>query len=518
MSSTIPLKLPGRAIPVLTKRPRLEPARSDASGDRPSRRLWLALYLPALPLEALCRGGAFGDPVVVVSDDSARAEVVAADEAAGAAGVRPGMPLTAACALVPAIRALERDEAEEAAALEGLAAWAGQFTAWVSLDRQGLVLEIGGSLKLFGGLETLCMRIREGVRALGYGALMGGAPTPLAARLLARAGSGAVVVSPARIAGELAQVPVICLELPETALEDLRRMGVRSFGDCCRLPRDGLARRISPKLTELLDRALGRRPDPRLPYTPPLTFERCIHLPFEICETGALSMAAKRLLAELHGFLSARAGGVQSLEVHLGHRRVPDTRLTVSLAAPGRDPAQLLELLEARLARVSLAAPVIYLGVRATRILPLAPQSRDLYAPAQESARDWKSLLMQLEARLGVASVHALQACPDYRPEHAWKRAPCIQPVRAPAPGETACPLPLWLLDRPRPLESVDGAPRRHGPLALERGPQRIQSGWWDGSPVARDYYVAVDRHRARVWVFRDLRAPQRWYLHGVFG
>ncbi len=521
MPSAPLLKSPHRVKPAAAPHPRLEQARADSAGDRPSRRLWLALYFPGLPLEALCRGGSGSDPVAVVGDDSARTEVVVADDKARAAGVRAGMLFTAACALVPAIRALKRDEAEEAAALEGLAAWSGQFTAFVSLEHQGLLLEIGGSLKLFGGLDALCTRIDEGVRALGYSALMSVAPTPLAAWLLARAGFDDPVVSPALLPGRLASVPAACLSLDTQALEDLRRMGVRSFGDCCRLPRDGLARRISPKLVELLDRALGRRPDPRPLYTPPTVFERCLHLPFELRDTGALLTAAKLLFTELHGFLSARAGGVQNLEVHLGHRRVSATRLTLSLAASGRDPTQLLKLLEARMARVSLTAPVIYFGIRATKILPLAPENRDLYKPVNVSGGDWQTLLAQLQARLSAESVHALGVSADYRPERAWKRDRVEQKRgRDPFPRLDHDPvvLPLWLLEQPKPLEIVAGAPCWHEPLVVHEGPQRIESGWWDEAPVARDYYLATNSVNARFWIFRDLRAPQRWYLHGVFG
>jgi protein ImuB len=515
---TSPLLKSHRATPVRALRPRLEPKRVDSAGNHPSRRLWLALYLPALPLEALCRCGNRNDPVVVIGGDSARSEVIVADDEARAAGVRAGMPFTAACALVPAIRALKRDEAEEAAALEGLALWSRQFTAFVSLEYHGLLLEIGGSLKLFGGLDTLCARIDKGVRALGYSALMGVAPTPLAAWLLARAGIDDPLLSAALLSGGLASVPVDCLDLDPQALEDLRRMGVRSFGDCCRLPRDGLARRISPQLVELLDRALGRRPDPRRSYVPPLVFERCIHPPFELRDAGALLTAAKLLLTELHGFLSARAGGVQNLEVHLGHRRVPATRLTLSLATPARDPAQLLGLLEARMSRISLVEPVVYLGVRATKILPLAPDNRDLYEPLSASGREWKTLLAQLEARLSAENVHAFSVHADYRPERAWKREGFKQKRGDDPFFNPLSPLPLWLLDRPKPLKTVAGAPCWRQPLLLHQGPQRIESGWWDRAPIARDYYVAADSANARFWIFQDLRTPRRWYLHGVLG
>ena len=49
----------------------------------------------------------------------------------------------------------------------------------------------------------------------------------------------------------------------------------------------------------------------------------------------------------------------------------------------------------------------------------------------------------------------------------------------------------------------------RIAPTALNcsAGPERIESGWWDGADVARDYYLARDAQGARQWVFRDLRS-----------
>jgi protein ImuB len=53
--------------------------------------------------------------------------------------------------------------------------------------------------------------------------------------------------------------------------------------------------------------------------------------------------------------------------------------------------------------------------------------------------------------------------------------------------------------------------------LVLLSGPERIQSGWWDGGAVARDYYVARAADGARWWIFRECEAPRRWFLHGCF-
>jgi hypothetical protein len=51
--------------------------------------------------------------------------------------------------------------------------------------------------------------------------------------------------------------------------------------------------------------------------------------------------------------------------------------------------------------------------------------------------------------------------------------------------------------------------------LRLLSEPERIESGWWDGADIARDYYTALDSHGVRLWVFRERHAPHGWFLHG---
>ncbi|MDX1431478.1 MAG: DNA polymerase Y family protein [Gammaproteobacteria bacterium] len=483
--------------------------------------LWLALHLPRLPLEAL--NPAPGTSLAVISGADARAVVVAADERCRAAGIRAGMPASAACALLPALRLVVRDAQAEAAALAGLAVWAGQFTSCASLvPPAGLVLEVGGSLRFFGGLDDLLARVRRGIAALGYGARPGVAPTPLAAWLLARAGMPEPVIDARRLPGRLAGVPLECLDLPARMLQSLHRMGLAVLADCYRLPRDGLARRLDPALLERLDRALGKRPDPRLPHAAPPHFERCAMLPWEVTDAAQLLHAADRLLHELAGFLRARAAGVQALELHLAHRRGPATRLALELVAPTRDPAHLSSLLGERLARMELAQPVVYLGMRARALGRLAPATADLYGDAAAAGDDGQVLVERLRARLGTDAVRGLALAADHRPELAWRACRpgerCADPFAArAAAGRRRPPRPLWLMDPPRPLDTRDGEPWLEGALRLVRGPERIESGWWDGNDVARDYFEAHHCRGARYWIYHELRRLRRWYLHGIF-
>lgn len=481
-------------------------------------RLWLAIYLPRFPLEALGTERAAALAMAVISGSGAGTAVVTANAHAESAGVHAHMSASAACALVPNLILAPRDEAAEAAALEGLAAWAGQFTSFVSLvSPQGLLLEIGGSLALFGGLDPLLARLRHAIDALGYSARFGVAPTPLAAWLLARAASEEPVMAMHSLAARLAPVPLACLELPARILKSLRSVGIERFGDCCRLPRDGVARRTDPRLLAYLDRALGKRPDPRLPYTPPPTFQRRLSLPGEVKDAQTLLIAARRLLLELTGYLQARAGGVQALEWHLAHRRSPATRLSIELVTPSRDAGHLLLLLRERLARVALAEAVDYLGLRVRDILPLAPSNQDLYGEEGIAGGDWRALVERLRSRLGRDAVQGLTLSAEHRPERAWRRCAPGQGSAGAFSAAHHCGRPLWLLDPPEVLAIVAGDPWLEGRLCLTQGPERIESGWWDGHDIARDYFEARHTSGARYWIYRELREQRAWYLHGVF-
>ncbi len=480
--------------------------------------LWLALHFPHLSLDLLLRGRTPGmqtGPLAVCTTRDRRQGVHDRNRAAARAGIEPGMELGAALSLTDRLQVHPRDEAAETAALEALAAWAGQFTPTVCLDSPaGLVLEIGGSLTLSGGLKALRIRIARGLRALGYRARGAVAPAPAAARLLARAGHSEAITDHRTLAATLQGLPVTALECSDRVLNALCAMGLRTIGDCLHLPRDGMARRLGPELLQYLDRALGRAPDPRVPYRPPARFCSRLLLPAEITDSGALVFAAHRLVQELSGFLLARDSGVQELTLELVHRRGPATSLPVGMVRPGRDAEHLLGLLREHLDRCELAAPVEAVELHAEHLIPLEETSHDLFARSGDGERNGARLIERLRARLGEDAVRGLHPRADHRPEHAWAYCAPGQVHSKPVPAAR----PLWLLQEPAPLKISQGLPWLDGRLVLRQGPERIEGGWWEGADVARDYFVAEGPRHERLWIFRELRKPQRWFLHGIFG
>lgn len=465
--------------------------------------LWLALHFPSLSLEVFTRGAAVPEPLAVVEKQGNRTWIIACNEAAEACGVKVGMVASAAQALADGLVVRRRDAEAERASLEGLAVWAGRFTPSVSLTPPtGLLLEIGTCLSLHRGLANLLKLARRGIADMGYAATMACAPTAYGAWLLAQAGIEKAVCDATQLEKLLAALPLAGLDQPPAVLEGLDRIGASTVGDCLRLPRDGIARRFGQSLVDELDRALGKLPEACAFFVPPASFERSLELPAPVHDAASLQFAVRRLLPELEGFLVQRQAGVQELELACRYERRDATVLKLGFSRPTRDASRMQLLLRETLGRTRLEAPVHTIVLRAPRVLPLAGSNIDLFR-SKHSEADGDLLLERLRIRLGRDAVHGVETAADHRPERAWRLAQ--GPKRA---ADANRHRPLWLLPTPRPC--------RDGGLKLTSGPERIESGWWDGADVARDYYVAEDRDGAQLWVYCD-RASGEWYVHGVF-
>ena len=445
--------------------------------------------------------------------------VLDCNAAAFAQGVRPGMARAAASALVPGLRLRERDAQAERAALDGAAEWAGCYTPNVSLVArasrpEGLLLEISGSLKLFGGIPAITAGLAHGAAGMGFTACLASAPTPHGAWLLARGGSSSPCPTLDDLARRLQPLPVESLDCDARTLATLEAVGVRTLGEVLALPRAGLARRFGEALLDEFDRALGTLPDPRAFFSPPERFHAGLELPAEVREAEALIFAVRRLIVQLGGFLAARDGGVQRFRIELFHKEAR-TDVEVGLVRPGRDTQHFALLAREKLSALSLQEPVRRIALAADEILAVAHENLDLIDDTLKPPGDWRGLIERLRARLGNHAVGGIATNGEHRPEAAWR-------VTEPGVRGTAFEFgtrPLWLLQKPKRLEEVGSAPQCGGPLALLAGPERIESGWWDGRDAARDYFVARAQTESVLWVYRERGlARGHWYLHGIFG
>jgi len=477
--------------------------------------LWLALHLPELPLEIFTRGIAAAESLVVTEGRGRDERVRHVTAPARRAGIAPGLALDAALALNHRLHVRVRDERAEQTALAGLAQWAMQFTSFAHLAEPcAVLLEIQGSLRLFGGVAPLCRAIEQGVMALGWNASLAVAPTPLGASWLARTTSGRRITEMKSLTGALFPLPLSSLDLTESQQQILHGIGVRTLGECLRLPRDGFARRLGKETVALFDRALGLIPDPRAPYVPPEHYEGRLALPAPVDNVEALTFALHRLLIELAGFLTARGVGIQRAGIGLRHADRTVSELLLELVSPTRDVQHLLNLLREQLARTPLKAPVEEVSLTSRVLRPLADRNTDFFVRSREEPESRAALIEHLVARLGPQAVQGVRVVAEHRPEYAWRY---VAPGAAPGQG-VARRRPLWLLASPTLLEIRDEAPWLDGHLSLQPDRERIESGWWDGYDVQRDYFIARDARGMQLWVFRELTGERRWFVHGVFG
>lgn len=484
--------------------------------------LWIAIWLPKLSLEV---HGASQAPLAIC--DSER--ILYANEIAHRAGADAGIRRATGLAMCPALRLLPRDPIKEQTALHAVAMWALRFTPHVCVigpqeDADapiGLLLEVKGSIRLFGGLPPIVRTLRRGLAAQEYMAQIATAPTPQAAWVLAQARDGLGVGSHAELRDALSPLPIRLLQTGKALWEKLKSVGQTTIGDLLILPRSGVARRFSEKPLDELDRALGAKADPRVWFKAPLTFNVHIELAARVDTAEALLFAARRLIVQLSGWLASRHAATRTLVFGLVHEDRKPTSLPLRLAGASNDEERFTALLREVLAKTLLVAPVYEISLRCEHTVSAAALSAQLFPGRQTEHEGLTRLLERLQARLGREQIVRFRLHEDHRPELSF-RGEDASTIEMHRTTLSVQPRPLWLLPTPIALTECNNVPFYGTSLALVAGPERIEGGWWDESWVERDYFIARDEENVLLWIFRprvpNPQAWHGWYLHGKFG
>lgn len=436
-------------------------------------------------------------------------------------GARAGMRRSSISALAPEVVMRERLPLREADTRDGAALALLQYTPELAeADEDSLLLDVTASLRLFGGPRRLCRRIRATVSALGLHAQIGMAPTASGAWLMARRGRRVLRMAP--LTRHLARMPCAWLPTARPHLDWFDGLGCRTLGALRALPRAGLQRRCGKPLLKALDAAHGDTPELFNWVLAPAAFSRRVELLARIETADAALFVARHLVEQLCGWLAAQQRAVSQITLVLEHERgrhaIPPTLVEIALAEPAWQPDHLVRLLRERLGRLDLAASVIQIGLDAADSVAFAPPSNSLFPEPGGTPADRRRLVELLTARLGPEQVLQVAARADYRPEVANHWAPVAE--HAPTlPEAPTADRPFWLIDPPIALVVRDNRPLYGTPLRKVRGPERIESGWWDGLAI-RDYFVYEDQHATRYWLYQD-RSPGagiKWFMHGIFG
>ncbi len=504
----------GTALPAVETRAPDPPLAADEKHE-----LWIAVCFPDLALNAVTVGSDLDPdrPAVAYEAVGQQLRIVAANRAARRLGVADAGTVGAALGFAADLLLYERSTAAEDDYLRLLADRASRFTPSISLQsREGLLLEVGASLALFGGREAICRGLRAEWQRLALEYHISAAPTPLGALWLARR-CDATLVQRAELVSRLGELPLAVTGWPEAVRRRLRTMGVRTLGECLRLSRQGFARRVGQRYLDELDRAVGKQPDPRPFHAMPVPITWATDFADETADRAIIGKALESGVAVVSDRLRHRQRQIRQLEVCLEYRRGGSDTIRLEFVEPLHRAEHLLAPLLVRLESMQLTDTVTAVGIETGALLPLQAGSEMLFPDRSTAAESGAVLIECLRSRLGRKSVFGVGLMAEHRPERAFRRLTDeISHATADTVGHetlSGCRRPLWILPAPALL-----SPSELGSLVrVDDEAERIESGWWDGDDVQRDYYVVRSSSGECWWVYRD-RARGEWRLHGIFG
>ncbi len=458
-------------------------------------------------------------------------------------------------------------------ALEPLAAkpWSGQ---WLH-QPDALLLDIQGIAPLFGGEVEMLTAIHETFAAWQLMIHVGLAGSIGAAWALAhyRAKPGEILLlpdesgseaSPGTISKELGALPPEALRLPAEIIESLHRLGIHTIAELHKLPREGLLKRFDRVLLERLDQALGVRGETiefiqEQPVPVASADLDCPTRDRDILERGVTS-----LLCDVVQRMGEQQQGILRLECRLTieDRKEPFV-MELGLFAPTAHAEHLGRLLASSLERRALPGPVVRIAIQATLLGTLRERQLGLLADMDRmhvAGGPLARFIDQLASRLGRTRILGVRLIADHQPEAAYELYPLagqahtsnVKAKKRRKPQKFVAEPPV-ALDEPidqqqllwwgpcaqeplrRPLElyaspqsiELEWNPtesrlvrfRWHGNwFSVQRswGPERIETGWWRGSSVRRNYYRVETTDGSWWWIFGCLNSS-RWFLHGRF-
>jgi protein ImuB len=493
--------------------------------------------------------GATDRPLLTAARQGSRRLVMATDARAAALGIRPGMAVAHAQAMLPDLRIEQADQAADQAALERLAIWClRHFSPLASpCPPDGIWIDVTGCTHIFAppgcsgqdpaaGEPALLAELTGRLARAGIAARAAIADTPGAAHALARFASRPVTVAPSGTAMQaLADLPVAGLRLPEETVQALRLLGFDTIGQLYAAPRAPLARRFGNQVLHRLDQATGDAPEPIEPVAAPdrprtrMGFPEPIATPEDLARATAL--LAERLCEKL------RRAGQGASRLDLLFQRIDGVAqiIRIGTTAPSRDAPHLTRLLQERIQTIDPGFGIdsMMLSACLTARLDARQDLSELCTVAH--APDLSSLIDTLLNRLGVDRIYRVQPVESDVPERSLRR------VAPQSRGEGSCwpdrlPRPPRLFTPPRPVETIallpDHAPMqftwRRRPHRIRRadGPERIYGEWWKDAQetwAVRDYFQVEDDAGQRFWLFRSGdgvcadTGDLQWFLHGVF-
>lgn len=468
----------------------------------------------------------------------ARRVIVAADMMAQHVGLRIGMPISKAQALVKELVVENAIPVADAEALHRLGLWIVQrFAPIAAVDPpDGIVIDSTGADHLHGGEQALAELLVSKLETVGLHATVAIADTWGAAHALARFSSRRIFIShPSCAEDDIQALPIAALRLPHTIVDGLHKLGFEHVGELFSQPRAPLALRFGPEVARRLDAACGRLAEPieALRATDAIEVSRAFAEPIGAAET--ITRYIGKLVVKLCDIMEKSGVGARKLDL-ICHRVDGNAQaVRVGTALPLRDTKRMTKLLCDKIETIDPGFGIEQMSLTASAVDPDMPRQM-ASCLIEESEPDISHLVDLLSNRVGEQNLYRIAPVASDVPERSVRRVAPLAPEEE-ASWPEGWPRPARLLPRPEPIETMALLPD-HPPVSFTwrgvrrrvkraDGPERVFGEWWKRDPelsAVRDYFRVEDETGERYWVFRSgdgedpLTGSHCWFLHGVFG
>ena len=476
--------------------------------------LWLYLHFPSLQLDKLLQsvmsdGENIDNNSAIVISDVKDASILQLNNFAKQQGIKTGMGIATASALCRQLQIFPYQIDVEKQTILEIAQWLYLVTADITPQaQQGILIKVSDMLMLYQSLDKYWFTLQNHLNTLGYQYNYCLAYSPIAARLLAKAGYNSLITSTDKINKLIGQLSLTQTDLTKKQIEQLNRVGVHYLAELIKLPLADLHKRFEHSLVTYLGQLTGQLQQVVEFYHPPELFNQSLDLLFEISDSQKLLSPIENLLNKLERFLYLRDKRCQQIILQLITREKQNIQLTIASGQGEYKAKKWARLVALKLENCLLPEPVVEINLQVEQLLASQEHKADMFNQAPVGSLSLAELVARLQARLGEQQVQSVLIKEDHRPERANQLQTLIADFfRQKQTGKTEGLLrPSFLFESPKKLNEQ---------VSIQQGPERIVCGWWDNQAIIRDYFIARSQQGAWLWIYRT--PAQQWYIHGMF-
>lgn len=472
----------------------------------------------------------------------------------------------------------EHDSAADLAALEQLAQTLEKFSPVIGIEQDlrqiqsrkktqtgtkanarfmpsSILLDVTGLSHLFGGYDVLASQVSQHCRQQDYHTRIAIANTIGLAWGASHFSRACRFDQPLIVSRDdkltISDLPVTALRMDAATNNTLLRLGIQSIGQLLAIDRGDLRSRLGADLIRRMDQLSGAIEEPIIVNRKlPEFFENCV-LQFPTSNRETIETVISRLLVRLCGELKSRQLGSLIWKVRLLPAEQGagiDFRVCLFQATASADhvmPLMSMQLEQSLMARDKRELNVSEIIVEVSSCVLLVQQQRQLFDENPRLDRQSLAhLINRLSSRLGAQNVVYPTFRSGAQPELSFQFRALVDPNRKrrrtqAVPTSHVLGRPLRLLTppvavsvkretvpnsedralvfrKPAQITFENGVNRGTQKIARSWGPERIETGWWRGATVQRDYWSIVTEAGTQFWVFCDLN-DGKWFVHGEF-